>query len=446
MSSLRSKMLLSFKEDLDEKKIVSKTTSKYSIAWDKSNKESILFKLTDDLNKYHLSRFFSVDAHNNILQSCKRSYLLFHGSLLLKNLLQNVVYGNLVEVKKIILLHPELLLLCGSVKDYSGRIVEGTALQLALAALDVSDRENEPGMTEIIQYYLKKLPDGETKIADQICKQFPVDYEEKEAEKIKNDSVALNRVVDAIAEADHNCHHTLASENWIQENIHNDKTLQKIIESLLNAEQDLFEIRFNYLMNYLRTIPVLTKTFGCIKQLRELYRFRNYLQLKCKFDTGLHFNPLLLIEFFQLYEKNYEEFGGWLNSKNIVMWRNILGYIQRFLTARIAFEVCQGPYYIVEENEKLKRDLKFRNRNNEDYYFPLDTRPNRRLGYHYAIMNAPISDMSIPPSHFSVQDVSEFVITFNKLYEAKMTTLKNLINHSQLILNYHSDQEASLTI
>lgn len=243
-------------------------------------------------------------------------------------LLVHVVKAEQKEAEEIIKTNPMLLLSKGRVVDYSGRSIEGTAFQMALGAEDVKYHANEECMAEMIQRYLKELPNGESEIQTQIQEQFPEGWEVKENERSKNDLAALKKVVNAIAKS---------------------------------KEGD-----------------------ACEAALEE---FRKYLKPEGVITTGKHFNPQLLIEAFNLYDKNYNSFGDYYSRKNILCWRKVIGYIQRFLPANYAQAFSQGLYHIVESHEKLNRSLKFRHINNLSF-FPHDTDPSSRLGFDFAAAGA----------------------------------------------------------
>ncbi|HLB42748.1 MAG TPA: hypothetical protein VJN02_07885, partial [Gammaproteobacteria bacterium] len=81
----------------------------------------------------------------------------------LKKFLRDVVDGKKEEAEKMLKDHPEmqqiLLTSQAKVKDYAGRKIKGTALAIALGAKDVSIGEHEE-MAEMLERYLKRLPDG----------------------------------------------------------------------------------------------------------------------------------------------------------------------------------------------------------------------------------------------------------------------------------------------
>lgn len=262
--------------------------------------------------------------------SCKTTHQLFQPDLdtlakpLVAKLLQHVVYGQKAEVEEMLKKNPGLLNWEGEVEDYSGRTIRGTALKIALGAEDVSINGKDEEMVEMIKRYLKTLSNGEEEIAKQQKEQFPEGWEEKEKERAKNDSAALHKIVSAIGNS--------------------------------KAGED------------------------CETALEE---FRNYLKPKDIITTGKHFNVQLLVEAFKLYDRNYSRFGDFGSRKNHLFWCKVIGYIQRFLPACYAQAFCDTFYSVVKMREPLSRDLQLINI--DSYFYPLDSNPSFRLGYHFGV-------------------------------------------------------------
>jgi hypothetical protein len=188
------------------------------------------------------------------------------------------------------------------------------------AALGAEDVE----MCEMMLPYIDELKGGQDEKRRQYQEQFPQDYQKEEKEKTAEDLKALHKVVNAIGESKDNA--------------------------------------------------------GCESALEE---FQNYLKPKGVIKTGKHFNVALLVEAFKLYDEKYDAFGGtWDSPKNILFWRKVIGQIQRYLPACYAQAFCQGVGSIVEDGEKLKRDLKFCY--GGGFFYPLDGDPGFRLGVDYA--------------------------------------------------------------
>ncbi len=146
-----------------------------------------------------IGSYLSVKDQAALACTSRFFYSLFSAALdtVVNQLLQHVVHGEQKEAEKLIQDNPELLLKKGRVTDYSGRMIEGTAFQMALGAEDVE-------MAKMIAHYLDQLnPDEKLK---QYQEQFPEGWEEAEALRHKQDLEALNTVVYAISDFDTDKH------------------------------------------------------------------------------------------------------------------------------------------------------------------------------------------------------------------------------------------------
>jgi hypothetical protein len=293
--------------------------------------------------------------------------------LLVTKLLKHVVRGEKDEVREMLSKDPSLVLCKGSVTDYSERTLEGTAWQMALGARGVNraklDEDNKPvldangkiqilhadeGMAEMIQsYFIKACGDNEKaaneEITRQLIEQFPGGYEAYEnskevKERKSHDLEALLKVIEAIK---------LADVQFINGNYENSKGEVKV-------------------------------DAACEAALNE---FREYLKPKDIINKGMHFNIELLVVALRSYdnEARFNAFGGRMDSpKNVLMLRQVIGHIQRYLTAFDAYAVCQGNVFCDGSNEKLRSSFRFQN--GHDVFFPLDLNPSFRLGLHYAVL------------------------------------------------------------
>lgn len=68
------------------------------------------------------------------------------------------------------------------------------------------------------------------------------------------------------------------------------------------------------------------------------------------------FNPQHLIKAFELYDEKYNN---WSENQQDLFWRQVIGYVQRFLSANIAMDFAQGLYARVENKEKSNRSFNF---------------------------------------------------------------------------------------
>lgn len=250
-------------------------------------------------------------------------------SQLLKRFLQYVIDGKQTEADLLLKDNRQIIdrLLTEKelVKDYAGRLVKGTALQIALGAEDVAFDENQTCMVEMLEPHLKDLQNGDEIIIKQIEEQFPSrDFHLWAYEINEQDINNLKKVIDCIglSKSDSEC----------------DEAIKIFCNSLIPKEV---------------------------------------------IQTGWHMNSDLLLKALDLFDEHFEEFGGWNSRKNNLIWRKVIGGIERTFTANMAQIICQGPHHVLHNHETLNRSLKFRNRT-EVVYFPLDTDLNARLGHDYA--------------------------------------------------------------
>ena len=68
------------------------------------------------------------------------------------------------------------------------------------------------------------------------------------------------------------------------------------------------------------------------------------------------FNPQHLIKAFELFDEKYDN---WTAEQQDLFWRQVIGYVQRFLPANIAMDFAQGLYDRVENKVKSKRSFNF---------------------------------------------------------------------------------------
>ena len=253
-----------------------------------------------------------------------------------KKLLNHVIHGEQAEAKAMIEKSPNLLLETGRVTDYSGRTIEGTAFQLALGAEDVATQDGEECMAEMIKRYLLEFYTQEI-MTEQYQAQFPEGWEIQEEKRVANDLAALYKVLDAIGKA-------------------------KPTDTSYKACEDACE--------------------------SALVEFREYLESQAKagiIKTGKHCNVQLLAEAFKLYDENYTAFGdSWDSPKNLLSWRKVCGFIQRYLPTCYAQAFSQGICYISEGKEPLKRSLEFRN-DPGCFFFPLGV-SRSGLGFNFAVI------------------------------------------------------------
>ena len=92
------------------------------------------------------------------------------------------------------------------------------------------------------------------------------------------------------------------------------------------------------------------------------------------------FNPQHLLTAFRLYDSQFDN-GNW-GQRGLLFWRQVIGFIQRFLPANIAMDFAQGFYDRVKAQEKSRRSFNFTFGGGS--IFPLSFDSFSGLGYEYA--------------------------------------------------------------
>jgi len=91
------------------------------------------------------------------------------------------------------------------------------------------------------------------------------------------------------------------------------------------------------------------------------------------------FNLRHLLKAFKLYDS---QFNAWSWNKRDLFWRQVVGYVQRFLPANVAMDFAQGLYNRVENKEKSERSFKFNY--GDGSIFPPTFGSFSGLGFEYA--------------------------------------------------------------
>jgi len=192
--------------------------------------------------------------------------------------------------------------------------------------------ESEIGMVEMLETYLKKLPEGEQEITRQLREQFPKGWKREEEKKHKKDLIELFKVVHVIFNA------------------------------LTNEECD-----------------------------KAIYRFRCYLEPKDIIRTGKHWNMMLLSvaleigansfrryeSFLQFRKKGHKNPQQVFTARGELFFKKVVAPIQRLASAYYAMAQIQGLCHAFLGKE-FYRCLRFFL--SEDRYFPLCTSPLQGLG------------------------------------------------------------------
>ena len=334
--------------------------------------------------------------------------------------LLHVVHGEFAQVEAMIRQDPSLLYERMVVEDYSGRKIEGTALQIALSAGDV----NLGAPCDVIRVAMLPTPDNLDRIQlskisdeyDEYCKTAYVRYADKLFYIDKTNKTCTEIPVDAakIKQFDQDMKPKEVAQRLTEEqlkriteltgHIHEEgmaEMLRRYLKKLPQGEEIIAQQTSEYFPDgweeqekarQERDLQELKKVFAAINAEQDMTKceaavtaFTNYLakQKEGIIKSGKHSNLHLVEESFRLYDEYYERFGNdWDSPKNILSWRRVVGGIQRYATACDAQAFCQGFYYIAVAGEKLRRSLEFRFGRGVHFY-PLGGLPGFRLGIDY---------------------------------------------------------------
>lgn len=87
---------------------------------------------------------------------------------------------------------------------------------------------------------------------------------------------------------------------------------------------------------------------------RNLERFRADFTQRSSQEAV--FNPQHLLKAFELYDSQFDQ---WSWNQRDLFWRQVVGFVQRFLPANMAMDFAQGLYSRVEAKEKSRRSFNF---------------------------------------------------------------------------------------
>ncbi len=273
--------------------------------------------------KASIGEYLSLSEQYRASRVNKKFYSLFKtsASQYVQKFLNHAIRGNEAEVIKMLELDPGLLLEYGTAKDYSGRtFTKRSVLQLMLLAKD-----NE--MIAAVKPYFDKLHTGQ--------KQFETQVEELEKQLPNgfNDQPGF----------DFSSLVTIISNSDPQD-----------IQAALNKQQTQSPVSL------------------ALKEFRAVFT-----QLSMSEEN---FNSNHLLNVFKAYAGAFDH---WDWDKRDLFWRQVIGFVQRFLPSNIAQDFAQGIYNRVVEKEKSTRSFSFWVGSNSIY--PLsDPSSLSGLGFDYA--------------------------------------------------------------
>ena len=269
----------------------------------------IYIKIQENLSdgvKYNLSR-----CNKHLYELHKQSASKYVCQFLL-----HFARGQKEQAENLLIKYPHLLLETGTVIDYSGRKIKGTAYQIALGAEDTE-------MWQMTDKYFAKLKNenGQLIGEEEKKKQFDAQFPDGNIENKPSDYnfSALAAVI---------------SNDKFDNNLPN-----AVTEAAIKKFQDDFTPNPE---------DVIT--------------------------TGKHFNMQHLIKAYEIYNSNYDT---WSYGQCSLFWRQVIGHLQRQIPACYAQAYCTGLFNVAEHNEPLERKFDL---DDGAVFFPLDRDPASKLG------------------------------------------------------------------
>lgn len=289
----------------------------------------------------------------------------------LESLLQAVVSGDLNAAEEIIKRNPELLEYTTTVTDCSGRLIENvTAFQAAIRAHDFE-------MWTMLEKYFECFVNGKRAKVKQFRMEFP-SFNEKlpDAFLTRNTPYDFSSIVDVINQS-------------------SDTDINNALKNIAN-ETAIFDV-----LNRFR------EEFTAISQKEKLY------------------NAGHLLHAYSVYDNQYSV---WRKNQRDLFWRQVIGYVQRYLPARYAQAFCQGVNF-----NQATRSFDFRVGGGSA--FPLSE--DSGLGFDFAVASAHACLYGHPRSPFG-SEMFGFLVnrSVDELIDLGWKISKIIISEQHLTILY----------
>lgn len=287
-----------------------------------ANGDSLLEQLPTELLQGSIAQYFS-DADLCSLSQASITMFFTYRDSLAKTLLSHVVKGEEAEALKMIDAHPRLLLIPSKAIATD---YSGRSYQ-GFTPFQGALLSHDFTLWRKMEPYFDKLPEGQAEKARQFKEIFP--------------------------------------EGLPQQHHYDFNTLVQVISNTSDAD----------IMTVLRKENNDTPICQAFNDFRATF---TAIAMKETF-----FNPSHLIKALEVY---INQSNTWSSHKRDLFWRQVVGYVQRFLPACYAQAILQGLYSIVEEIKPLERLLNYQF--SSISYYPLTE--SSGLGFDFGI------DYSLP--------------------------------------------------
>ena len=324
-------------------------------------------ELPKELWSQCVSPHLSLASLKNLSTTSSPLYKLFKPDIARRLFVQHVINGDEAKVRILLDKNPELLLIKAlRADDYSGRKFRNiTAFQAALCTYDVE-------MWKMIEFYFEKIENGQEQKLKQINEIFP------DSKLPIQRSYDFSQIIRAITDSSNT----------------DVKAALEMQQSNSTLCQALGKFRTDF-----KNLSLKEQCFNPRHLLEALKVYMH--QLTCFTDDPYYGVTDEITYYIRIYST-------WNRCKCDLFWRQVIGYIQRYVPSCFAQAFTQG--YISDQNQPLQRSFNYRQKKYADfyylehakdfqhatnYYFPLSTTPHSGLGYDFYI--GLYFDGSMPP-------------------------------------------------
>ncbi|MFM9834847.1 MAG: F-box protein [Methylophilaceae bacterium] len=246
---------------------------------------------------------------------------------------------NIEKLKRLLKIHPALLLRPVTVTNRHGMAIKGTVYQIALHECD-----NELIEDVLLKEGFTRLKDGENVMESQRQQWLPEGWREKEDRAYVSAFNAIDNLFAKLISATHPDDVTELPQYPYTITINHQ-----------GANQGLEDFR---------------------EAIDALYRPASTV-----ITSGRDPSIRLFERFLDLYRTNYDNLCGYTPRNNVLM-RAVFGYCQRYAPINFMQAFAQGVAYMVENMEKLKRSFEYRCWPG-NFIVPIDSDPRFRLGHEF---------------------------------------------------------------
>ena len=324
--------------------------------------------------QFLFGKTFQTHVPNNPAQQLARfSVCITRPSLLLATdvVVRAALCGDEDLARRMIAPNPNYLLQRGNATDFSGRAYANlTPFQAALITGDIE-------MAEMIKPFFARLENGEAEMQNQVAEIFPCGIEKHETEQKQKSETEFVPM------------------------------LNELITAIKNASNEDVQAALNNQCNNSGLYLVLNKFRAAFTDLSHGEKI---------------FNPHYLLAAFEAYVNKFD----WNNpdwNKLDLFWRQVIGFVQRFLPATYAQAFAYDLFDIVENKHSCPRSFNYRY-NSDFSFYPLSD-SFTWLGFNFACRAQVACDRS-GGGRATRLEIRCLRANFQNLCRTKTTSFQNL--------------------